>query len=127
MEKKNFTKADLKVGYVVKTRARGLYMVTRNHNDELIMDGENGWMPLHEYNDDLTDSPRTSFFGIEANSNYDITEVYGYSMVDGRTLKIETIHRKLLWKREEKPTRMTHAEIEAALGFKIAIVGEEDK
>ena len=121
---KKFTKADLKVGYVVKTRAKGLFMVTRNDTDQLVMVGPyGGWMPLYAYNDDLTDSPRTSCFNPEANDAYDIVEVYGYSMMNGCTLKIETAHRKLLWKREE-PKEMTLEEVEKALGYPVKIVNK---
>lgn len=121
---KNFTKEDLKVGYVVKTRARGLYMVTRNDIDQLVMvDQHHGYMPLYEYNDDLTDSDRTSCFGSEADENYDIVEVYGYSTINGRTRDIETAHRKLLWKREE-PKEMTLEEVEKALGYPVKIVNK---
>jgi hypothetical protein len=121
---KNFTKADLKVGYVVKTRARGLFMVTRNDTDQLVMVGpSDGWMPIYEYNDDLTDSNRTSLDGSEAWAAYDIVEVYGYSMLNGRTLKVETAHRKLLWKREE-PKEMTLEEVEKALGYPVKIINK---
>lgn len=121
---KNFNKDDLKAGYVVKTRARGLYMVTRNDIDQLVMvDQYNGYMPLSEYNDDLTDSDRTSCLGSEADENYDIVEVYGYSAINGRTREIETAHRKLLWKREE-PKEMTLEEVEKALGYPVKIVNK---
>lgn len=121
---KQFTKDDLKVGYVVKTRDRVLYMVTRNDIDQLVMvDQYYGWMPLYVYNDDLTDSDRTSCIGSEANENYDIVEVYGYSMINGRTREIETANRKLLWKREE-PKEMTLEEVEKILGYSIKIVNK---
>lgn len=103
MSNKNFTKDDLKVGYVVKTRAGELYMVMYDSDGDLIMVKANTqWMRLYAYNDDLTDSPRTStLFGV-ANEKYDIMEVYGYSRICARALIVETANRELLWKREEK-------------------------
>lgn len=128
MEKKNFTKADLKVGYVVKLRNGVLYMVMVDDDERLVLISEGrGWLRLHEYNDDLTDSNTTSLFGIPACEKYDIMEVYGYSRLTSEAMSVNTNNRSLLWKREEKPMRMTLAEIEAALGFKIAIVREDDK
>ena len=120
---KNFNKDDLKVGYVVKTRARGLYMVTRNDIDQLVMvDQYNGYMPLSEYNDDLTDSDRTSCLGSEADENYDIVEVYGYSAINGR---YRSIRRRIIAddKREE-PKEMTLEEVEKALGYPVKIVNK---
>lgn len=100
---KNFTKADLKVGYVVKTRAGEVYMVMCNFDGELTMVKANmDWMRLYAYNDDLTDSPRTSTWLGVANKKYDIMEVYGYSHICARALTVETDNRDLLWKREEK-------------------------
>lgn len=101
---KNFTKADLEVGYVVKTRKGDLYMVTMNADYKLVMVTDSGsWMPLYAYNNDLTDSPLTSSFSFSvAESKYDIVEVYGYSLYNHLTAKIGTYDRKLLWKREEK-------------------------
>ena len=102
---KNFTKADLKVGYVVKTRKGDLYMVMPNSDGKLIMIKDNKyWMHLYEYNDDLTDSPRTSpWLGcVYADKKYDIMEVYGYSSISAYAGTIETDNRPLLWKREEK-------------------------
>lgn len=120
---KRFTKDYLKVGYVVKTRARGLYMVAVNANEELVMaNTSQGWMPLHEYNDDLTDSGRTSLFGT-ADENYDIVEVYGYSRKNHTTVSVSTEDRTLLWKREE-PKEMTLEEIEKALGYPVKIVNK---
>lgn len=121
---KQFTKKDLKVGYVVKTRARGLYMVAVNANEELVMaNTSQGWMPLHGYNDDLTDSGRTSLFVGTANENYDIVEVYGYSRNNCTTVSVSTENRTLLWKREE-PKEMTLEEIEKALGYPVKIVNK---
>lgn len=101
---KQFTKDDLKVGYVVRIRKGDLYMVTMNADDKLTMVTDSGsWMRLYAYNNDLTDSPLTSSFSLSvAEPKYDIVEVYGYSRFGNRTARIETDYRPLLWKREEK-------------------------
>lgn len=103
MENKKFTKADLKVGYVVKTRAGELYMVMINADKKLVMvNGDKNWMRLYAFNDDLTDSNQTSLLGMPSDKKYDIMEVYGYSRLSSHTTIVETSYRDLLWKREEK-------------------------
>lgn len=89
-----FTKKDLKVGYVVKLRSGYLYMVTVGANGDVILIGATGsYTWLTYYKDDLT---------YHRGPNEDIVEVYGYCAFNYRSLLVDTEHRQLLWKREEK-------------------------
>lgn len=100
MENKNFTKADLKVGYVVKFRRGDLRMIMPASLGKLVAiasDGSNG--DISKYRDDLTHQygeKAADFAGL------DIMEVYGLSCWDHEAYMISTSSRELLWKREEK-------------------------
>lgn len=117
---KNFTKDDLKVGYVVRCRNNELHMYMKlADGSSVIIDEYGSALKMEHFDDDLRDKTPESV------TDYTITEVYGYSESFMHACRISTYRRPLLWKRE-KPTRMTLSEIEMALGFKIEIV-EEDK
>lgn len=123
---KNFTKADLKVGYVVKLRDGSLEMVMMSgvcglRNHALLSVGTSGcWTNIAQDIDD-------NLCRHDNKRDYDIVEVYGYSTYAYCALKISTDDRELLWKREEKPAKkMTVAEIEKALGYKVEVVAEKD-
>ena len=121
---KNFTKADLKVGYVVKTRARGLFMVAINADEKLVLaDTDQRWVKYDDLNDDLTHGVGSTIFDNTVCKNYDIVEVYGYSRYNRTTALVSTENRPLLWKREE-PKEMTLEEVEKALGYPVKIINK---
>ena len=122
---KNFTKADLKVGYVVKLRDGSLEMVMMwgvfgSKDPMLISVGTSGWWTsiARDIDDNLCrqDNKR----------DCDIVEVYGYSLYANCARDVSTDDRELLWKREEAK-KMTVSEIEKALGYKVEVVAEEVK
>ena len=116
---KNFTKDDLKVGYVVRTRVGDLYMVMPVVDGmSLVKKTGSAGMPLGVYNKDMQHD------AILKDTSYDITEVYGHSVFSAFSLDISTEHRLLLWKREEAK-KMTVSEIEKILGYKVEVVAEE--
>jgi hypothetical protein len=118
---KNFTKADLKVGYVVKTRSGTLYMVMPEKDDNLILvrEGRHG-EPVNNYLPDLMHNLSSRFDCIQT---LDIMEVYGRPALKYHALDISTERRPLLWKREE-PKEMTLEEVEKALGYPVKIVNK---
>lgn len=108
------TKSDLKPFYLVECRNGYRYIVALDETDKLMFVRNYGYMPLSDYNNDLTD--------IDGLAEYDITKVYGRSNNKNNAISLETANRTLLWEREEQK-EMTLAEIEAELGYKIKIVG----
>lgn len=109
-------KTDLQVGMVVETRCMGLYMVMPvDEPMEIILASYNGWASLANYNDDLTH---------RANQIFDIVKVYGFTSYETEPLEFELDNRKLLWERKEETKKMTVAEIENILGYKIEVVSE---
>lgn len=95
---KKFTKADIKVGYVVKCRNGEVAMAMYTHScgsekviTALRVSGS-GWGDLGDYTDDMR---------AHNNNDYDIMEVYGYSKYAHKCMNISTEYRELLWKREE--------------------------
>ena len=121
---KNFTKDDLKVGYVVKLRDGSLEMVIMSGvcgNDPMLISvGTSGrWTNIAQDIDD-------NLCRHDNKRDYDIVEVYGYSTYAYCALKVSTENRELLWKREEAK-KMTVSEIEKALGYKVEVVAEEVK
>jgi hypothetical protein len=113
MVHKNFTKADLKVGYVVKQRDGDLSMIMPGLGGKMVTVNKDGrWSSINSYNADLC---------CPGCSTGDIMEVYGYSSWNYRALTIETVDRDLLWKRED-PKKMTVKEIAEALGYPVEIV-----
>ena len=123
---KNFTKADLKVGYVVRYRNGNLRMVMPYAGGLVFTAIDGQWLNIStEINDDLTAVPWP--VGPQANNSLDVMEVYGLNRYGNSTLHISTENRELLWKREEKKPvkKMTVSEIEKALGYKVEVVAEE--
>lgn len=99
---KNFTKADLKVGYVVKYRNGSLRMVMP-YTGGLVLTTRNGGMLdiSTALNDDLT---YRSFIQ-RTFKELDVMEVYGLNQHGGDACSISTNNRELLWKREEPPKK----------------------
>lgn len=116
-----FTKDDLKVGYVVKTRACGMYMIMPANDDSLIMVREDRrGEPVNNYLPNLTHNLSSRFDCVQT---LDIMEVYGHPALKYHALEISTEYRPLLWKREE-PKEMTLEEVEKILGYSIKIVNK---
>ena len=122
LEYMNFTKEDLKAGYVVKCRdsslrlimpnaKRGLVLLRLDYKKEII-----NWTDLERYSLDLLHI---------ADSSWDIIEIYGLSEFACSALEYDLDSRELLWKREDKK-EMTIAEIENELGYSIKIIEEEN-
>lgn len=97
---KNFTKDDLKVGYVVKYRNGNLRMVMPSTGGLVLTSIDGQWLNIStELNDDLTAKPGPldiNYHGL------DVMEVYGLARYGNSTWHISTNNRELLWKREEK-------------------------
>lgn len=77
---KVFTKSDLKPGMLVHTRKEGTYFVLDlpfddKGTNERILFGEDGFLYLDKYNDDMTLSDRDGRYDIM--TVYDITGKYG--------------------------------------------------
>lgn len=117
LEKADFTKADLKPGYLVKTKQYDLYMVMPSQNG-LAFVNESGWLNASDLKENLSDN---------ADEDYDIIEVYGYSKYEYKALEINTATRDVLWKREENKKEMTITEIEKELGYPIKIIKESEE
>ena len=95
---KQFTKKDLKVGYVVKLRDGELRMVMETRNDGTVLVKNDGWfLALDRYSDGLTHKR-------DADGCWTIMEVYGYRGHGGDACDITVIGRELLWKREPEKT-----------------------
>lgn len=113
-----FDKYDLLCGDVVVTRNGNKYILFKNYagNGDALVNTREGWMDLESYEDDLRNT------GLDL---FDIMEVYRpqfhtafyparYSFED----------YECVFKREDRK-KMTVEEIEAALGYKVAIVDKE--
>lgn len=124
MENKKFTKDDLKVGYAVRVRSGDLYMFMPTGYSERTLVGERGFLGVDKYyNTDLSHVLTSPSTGLAEPSwtEFDIMEIYGLCDWPAESLRLDTAHRKLLWKREEA-RKMTVEEIEKELGYKIEIV-----
>ena len=97
---KNFTKDDLKVGYVVKYRNGNLRMVMPSTGGLVLTSIDGQWLNIStELNDDLTALP----WPLDSNDqSLDVMEVYGLARYGNSTWHISTNNRELLWKREEE-------------------------
>lgn len=112
-------KSDLKTGMVVETRNGEKYLVMLEpdcEGRELIRFNV-GYMSLNDYNDELMLK--------KLNEKFDIVKVYSVeSSICWLLGDKESMKFKLIWERSE-PKEMTIEEIEAELGYKIKIVGDE--
>ena len=110
LESTPFTKSDLKDGMVVEYAdgRRRMFL-----NDKVM--GDDCYTPLIHFNDDLTHS--------RVNSN-DIVKVYNSSACVLKDYRKDN-YLTLVWERPEEPAKkMTVAEIEKELGYKVEIVSE---
>lgn len=115
--KQEFTKADLKAGYLVKDRQGDIKMVMPTQDSMIVVykDGAS-WGDMNYINDDLT-------YKDSRHNEFDIMKVYGFSKYGIEVLGFKIGNRPLLWERKE-PKKMTVAEIEKALGYEVEIVSE---
>lgn len=111
MNNKQFTKDDLKVGYVVKLRNGDVRMYMPCSFCSFSLVSTNGTITSC-YDIDLTNTE---------GSCWDVMEVYGYAQNGSSALMISIQNRERLWTREETK-KMTVEEIEKELGYKIEIV-----
>ena len=88
----------------------------RTHNEGILVNGSlPSWNMMINYNNDLTNAKykELDIMVVEiANHPYAFTNI-----------QYNKSYRKLVWKRKE-PKKMTVAEIEAILGYKVEIVSE---
>jgi len=124
---KQFTKKDLKIGYLVRHRNGTLKMVMPIQSGSpekclLVLVSSTGlWSELNAYSEDLISKCASS------KGTLDVLEVYGYSEYSTTALEFNTSHRHLLWKREEPKKEMTIADIEKELGYSIKIIKESEE
>lgn len=113
------TRADLKSGYLVETRDRGLFMVMTRADGTKVAINEASEVGFHvnaaEMFDDLTSTHQMQA--------WDIMAVYGRPEVSYLCFSFSLVSRSLLWKRSE-PKKMTVKEICEALGYDVEIVKE---
>lgn len=127
MKYEKMTPADLKTGMIVTWRSGEKATVLRDtpkfgrlldtDRDFLVRCSGDGWTTLANYNDDFTN---------KFVDRYDIVKVevpdHHYDCFD---YERDNFNSKVVW--EEKTTvKMTVAEIEKKLGYKIEIVSEEE-
>lgn len=110
-EKQEFTKSDLKYGYMVKLRngEKALYMPSE-------MGDSFDWCDnMHCLAEDEYDENLIFKNGIYK-KQYDVIEVYGLSKTRFTTTLLSEEERELVWKREEKPVlKMTVEEMKQKL------------
>lgn len=132
----HMTLDDLKTGMIVTMRNGTQYTVIRNmatpyqNADEIFVytnfnqserltfnDDGRGWMPFDDYHNNFTH---------KRNKRYDIVRVEIANNPFGfMDLKYNVHFRTVIWK-EPLAVKLTLAEIEARLGYKIEIVSEEE-
>lgn len=101
---KNFTKDDLRAGYVVRYRNGKLRMVMPYLGGLVLTDRDGQWLNVGtDLNDDLTEK-RDAFI---TEGLLDVMEVYGLNAYGNNTLHISTDNRILLWKRDEEKPKKT--------------------
>lgn len=144
VEEKQFTRDDIKAGYVVKLRNGELRMVVPiGSQDALIVTNGRSekskcsWRYLSNWNDDLTASMYhfaqyihtiSSFEELKNDTKrFDIMKVFGYVRGTENYHEAGLLwekNRPLLWERKESK-KMTVAEIEKELGYSVEIVAEK--
>lgn len=126
LEHVQFSKSDLKPGYVVEFRSGRKALILPYHDDLgdcdallMVYDAPNSrsWDPVDAcLSDDLlwkTDN---------GDKSQDVIRVYGLSDVGGRAISAESVDdRRILWERKETK-KMTVAEVCKALGYEVEIV-----
>lgn len=137
--KKEFSKKDLRSGYVVEFRNGCRRLVTRaGMFTQILINPEteawnylaSGWCDDLTANDDkfrrLASSECRS--PVQKSNDYDIMKVWGLvNTTDAYGCAFETDiqHRDLLWEREPEAKKLTVDEISKLLGYKVEVVGTE--
>ena len=126
MRYKKFTKEDLKPGYIVvfggkprmvmPTESELLRLRGRDEMAMVMVDVKGCWTDIDYFDSDLCYKGRMDL---------EVTEVYGYSRHANAACKISTDGRPLLWTREGPAKKITVAEIEKELGYKVEIVADD--
>ena len=104
-----FTKDDLKIGYVVEFR-NGDFRMVMECQEERVFTSNYGFMRFNDYMDNL------SSFGLT--KTYDIMKVWGFARSRYKTLIIDTCDRELLYERKE-PKELTMQEIADKFGVDV--------
>lgn len=114
-----FTKADLKYGYLVVLRNgdKAIYMPAVKEDFFDYMDGVS-CLSLDFYRDDLTFKDGNDNF---ISSNFDVVKVYGFTSCGYKTTAKNIDERKLIYHRPNIK-EMTMEELERHFGCKIKII-----
>ena len=115
------TKSELKTGHVATLRNGQKYMIYKDvcfSGKTTVLIASNGHIYLDSFNDDLTHHNSGSFDIIK------IEECLLAMNLVQNVDQIYELHMKHIWERKE-PKKMTVAEIEAILGYKIEVVSEK--
>ena len=108
------SKSMLEPCMVVKLRNGELVYVANTKNGLCLLDERKNWIKIQDYDDELC-------YQVGKNECFDIMEIYDLSELAQQSMKISIVDRRLLWKRKEVK-KMTVAEIQKELGYKIEIV-----
>ena len=90
-----FTKDDLKVGYVVENGEGTPLMVAESHDGKFLIRSDGDWMSLKTITTDM------KFDGLRW---YNIQKVFGFNKFPRDTLNISYCDRELLWERKKENT-----------------------
>ena len=117
------TKSELKTGYIVTLRNGNEYVVMLNANfvasyEKDFLVREHSFIHLAEYNEDLT-----HFGESDRYRNFDIIKVGRFHFVDN-VFDYKDCVVSPIWERNEVK-KMTVAEIESILGYKVEIVSDK--
>lgn len=118
----NMTLDDLKTGMIVTTRNGNEYLIIRSNDLSIVNTGiggfaYNGYTDFHTYRDNMT---------CKLSRDFDVVKVEQFNSAFCLiNFKNHPDKRKLIWK-EQNAVKLTVAEIEARLGYKVEIVSEEE-
>lgn len=109
------SKSMLEPCMLVKLRNGELAYVVNTKNGLCLLDERKNWINIQDYDDEL-------YYQVGKNECFDIMEIYDLTELAHESMKISIVDRILLQKRKEEVKKMTVAEIQEALGYKIEIV-----
>ena len=120
------TKSELKTGMIVTRRDGKRLTVYRNcacsfghsiHNDVFVDASDEIWHSMEYYSEDLKN--------LKGYPEYDIVKVeLVWHPYDYNKYPFDADRTKVLWERTDPKKKMTVAEIESILGYKVEIVSE---
>lgn len=114
----NFTKNDLKLGYLVQLRNGKMKMVMPKECNIILTDLDGDWHSLLSYREDLLYEEC-----LDRKMEYDIMKIFGHSIYATHVFDLTGGYRPLLWERKEKK-KMTVSEIEKELGYEVEIISK---